>query len=197
MFRANPEPNLINYNTFFLNSPLFCCFELLGLMLSFLSASSFSDAPGEIICSLRPIFMSVSFVLVLGNIIAKTFRIYRIFDNSFAFKPSMVNNRYLVTIVIGLLCVVLVIVGLWLILDPPVPMLRPADSLSSFWTCNSRNIDEGGVSIFEILLLIYAGMLVTCASFLAYKVKSIDNNCKILSSNDFFFYIYIVLFYII
>ncbi|RUS17738.1 7 transmembrane sweet-taste receptor of 3 GCPR-domain-containing protein [Endogone sp. FLAS-F59071] len=148
------------------------------LMFSYLSASSFSEAPDEMICTLRPIFMSVSLVLVLGNIIAKSFRIYRIFDNAFAFKSSTVNNRNLMIIVIGFLCIVLVIVGLWLILNPPVPTLTPADNLSSFWTCNSSNTGndlEGRVSIFEILLLIYAGILVTCASVLAYKTRGVDD----------------------
>ncbi|RUP48611.1 7 transmembrane sweet-taste receptor of 3 GCPR-domain-containing protein [Jimgerdemannia flammicorona] len=158
-------------------SPLFCCFELLGLMFAFGSIASFTLIPTVAICSLRPICLAVSFVLVLGNIIAKTFRIYRIFDNSFALKSNTITNRYLSTIVIALLAGALVIVGLWLILDPPVPMLTAVNTLSSAWTCNSRYYTVGrtGTSLFEIFLIIYLGSLVLVASILAYKTRGVDD----------------------
>ncbi|RUP47910.1 periplasmic binding protein-like I [Jimgerdemannia flammicorona] len=150
-------------------------FKLLGLMFAFGSIASYTLIPTVAICSLRPICLAVSFVLVLGNIIAKTFRIYRIFDNSFALKSNTITNRYLSTIVIALLAGALVTVGLWLILDPPVPMLAAVNSLSSAWTCNSRYSTVGRASIFEILLIIYLGSMVLVASILAYKTRGVDD----------------------
>jgi len=56
------------------------------------------DIPTDAICMVRPFTLNVGFVLVVSNIVAKNFRVYRIFHNIYVTK-RVIRDSHLLKIV--------------------------------------------------------------------------------------------------
>ncbi|KAF9427918.1 hypothetical protein BGZ94_003858 [Podila epigama] len=80
------------------SSPLFCCFELCGFMLLYVSAILGLDIPNHGTCVARPLTLNIGFLLVVSNIVAKNFRVYRIFHNIYVTK-RVIRDSHLLKIV--------------------------------------------------------------------------------------------------
>lgn len=80
------------------SSPLFCCLELLGFIFLYMSTVMGLDIPTNGLCMARPFAFNVGFVLVVGNIVAKNFRVYRIFNNIYVTK-RVIRDSHLLKIV--------------------------------------------------------------------------------------------------
>lgn len=55
-------------------SPFFCCVQLVGLMLTYISTLLYLDKPNIAKCIARQFTMTCGFVFVIGGIIAKSYR---------------------------------------------------------------------------------------------------------------------------
>ncbi|OIR58834.1 MAG: uncharacterized protein A8A55_0389 [Amphiamblys sp. WSBS2006] len=62
-------------------SPVFCELILLGIVLGFLSTIFWTLEQNKAVCILRPWSLSLGFSLIIGNLLAKTYRIFKIFTN--------------------------------------------------------------------------------------------------------------------
>lgn len=60
-----------------ISSPVFCYLELLGTIVCYLSALLSLGKPNPPICIARAICLFTGFILVVGSIIAKNYRIYK------------------------------------------------------------------------------------------------------------------------
>lgn len=80
------------------SSPLFCCLELLGFIFLYMSTVMGLGIPTKGLCMARPLTFNVGFVLVVSNIVAKNFRVYRIFHNIYVTK-RVIRDSHLLKIV--------------------------------------------------------------------------------------------------
>lgn len=76
-------------------SPLFCCLELCGFILLYISTILGVDIPTSFTCIARPLTLDIGFVLVVSNIVAKNFRVYRIFHNIYVAKRVIKDSHLL------------------------------------------------------------------------------------------------------
>lgn len=65
------------------------------------------DIPTKFVCIARPMTLNIGFVLVVSNIVAKNFRVYRIFHNIYVTK-RVIRDSHLLKIVGTLMSVNLV-----------------------------------------------------------------------------------------
>ncbi|RUS16899.1 periplasmic binding protein-like I [Endogone sp. FLAS-F59071] len=198
-------------------SPLFCCLELLGLIFAYISVVLFLDIPTVASCALRLIMLSIAFVLVIGNIIAKNFRqvqnrrIYRIFNNVYAVKLFTLRDSYLLKIILSLLLIVLLPIVVWLILNPPIVIKVQMTPISFCYACasggqvaptNSRahlmidavvvghQADWSVLSALDITLMTFDAILLLIAVLLAFKTRNVGANWSESKQIEVISYIY-------
>ncbi|KAK4518242.1 choline phosphate cytidylyltransferase [Mucor velutinosus] len=169
------------HDIFRASSPLFCCFELLGLLFTYTSVIFTMGIPTKTSCFLVPITFNFGFLLVLGNLIAKNYRIYRIFNNIFISRTVLTDFKLmkLLSVVISVNMAVLTI---GLLVSSPEPVLVQVNPTSHYWVC--RAAPTASRTIFLSFGAIYAGSMLIFATFLAYKTRSAGkhydhyNECK-------------------
>ncbi|KAG0051917.1 hypothetical protein BGZ83_003197 [Gryganskiella cystojenkinii] len=154
------------------SSPLFCCLELLGFIFLYISVVMGLDIPTNNICMVRPFTLNVGFVLVVSNIVAKNFRVYRIFHNIYVTK-RVIRDSHLLKIVGTLLLVNLVIMVVWFTKTPPMLQQITAPDFTTYWTCNNQS---GPSTPFFVILFVYNAALLLVAVFLAYKNRNVAAN---------------------
>ncbi|KAG0335568.1 hypothetical protein BG004_008397, partial [Podila humilis] len=153
-------------------SPLFCCLELLGFIFLYTSTVMSLDVPTNAICIARPFTLNVGFVLVVANIVAKNFRIYRIFHNIYVTK-RVIRDSHLLKIVGTILAGNLVIMLVWFIKTPPKLQQITLPDFATYWTCDNQH---GTSTPFFIVIFIYNAILLLIATFLAYKNRNVAAN---------------------
>ncbi|KAG0200058.1 hypothetical protein BGX28_006774 [Mortierella sp. GBA30] len=154
------------------SSPLFCCLELCGFILLYFSAIMALDIPTDAICLARPFTMNVGFVLVLSNIVAKNFRVYRIFHNIYVTK-RVIRDSYLLKIVGSILTVNLIIMTVWFIQTPPTLQQTTLEDFTTYWDCSAQ---AGKSRPFFVILFIYNVSLLLVATILAYRNRNVAAN---------------------
>ncbi|KFH71348.1 hypothetical protein MVEG_01648 [Podila verticillata NRRL 6337] len=154
------------------SSPLFCCLELLGFIFLYISTVMGLGIPTSGLCMARPLLFNVGFVLVVGNIVAKNFRVYRIFHNIYVTK-RVIRDSHLLKIVGTILAGNLIIIAVWFIKTPPHLQQITVPDFMSYWACNNQR----GASIpFFVILFVYDATLLLVATFLAYKNRNVAAN---------------------
>ncbi|KAI9487658.1 MAG: 7 transmembrane sweet-taste receptor of 3 GCPR-domain-containing protein [Benjaminiella poitrasii] len=118
-------------------------------------------------CIVTPVTFSLGFILVLGNMIAKNYRIYRIFNNIFITR-NVITDTHLIRTVVGLIGVEVIILVVGLMITKPVPTKFQVSFSSHYWTCEPQGNNK---LLFLILSAIYAACLLLFATFLAYKTR--------------------------
>ncbi|KAL7317119.1 hypothetical protein PS15m_003516 [Mucor circinelloides] len=169
------------HDIFRASSPLFCCFELLGFLFTYTSVIFTLGIPTRASCFLVPITFNFGFLLVLGNLIAKNYRIYRIFNNIFISSTALTDFKLMksLSFVIVVNMTVLII---GLLVSPPEPILVKVNPTSHYWVCEAAPTVNR--TIFLSFGAIYAGAMLIFATFLAYKTRSAGkhydhyNECK-------------------
>ncbi|KAG0295204.1 hypothetical protein BGZ96_012306 [Linnemannia gamsii] len=155
------------------SSPLFCCLELCGFILLYLATVMGLDIPTKFTCMARPLALNVGFVLVVSNIVAKNFRIYRIFHNIYVTK-RVIRDSHLLKIVGTILSSNLVIMAAWFIKYPPALTQIALADFTSYWACS--NLDGSNSTPFFAVLLAYNAALLLIATYLAYMNRNVASN---------------------
>ncbi|KAI7869578.1 7 transmembrane sweet-taste receptor of 3 GCPR-domain-containing protein [Spinellus fusiger] len=123
--------------------------------------------PTQLSCIVSPLVFNLGFLLVLGNMIAKNYRIYRIFNNIFITRTVITDLQLVktVSVIVGL---DMIIICIGLVVTKPVPTLYTVSVSNHFWICESQSSNK---IVFTVLLAIYASGLLIFATFLAYKTR--------------------------
>ncbi|KAG0270377.1 hypothetical protein BGZ95_001701 [Linnemannia exigua] len=154
------------------SSPLFCCLELFGFILLYFSTIMGLDIPTKFVCIARPMTLNVGFVLVVSNIVAKNFRVYRIFHNIYVTK-RVIRDSHLLKIVGTLMSVNLGIMTVWFVKTPPKLQQYVMTDFTTYWDCNSQS----GESIpYFVVLFVYNVSLLLIATYLAYRNRNVAAN---------------------
>ncbi|KAG0360799.1 hypothetical protein BG005_009879 [Podila minutissima] len=154
------------------SSPLFCCLELLGFIFLYMFTVMGLDIPTNGLCMARPFALNVGFVLVVGNIVAKNFRVYRIFHNIYVTK-RVIRDAHLLKIVGTILSGNLIIMAVWFIKEPPRLQQITMPDFTTYWTCDNQ---RGTSTPFFVVLFVYNATLLLIATFLAYKNRNVAAN---------------------
>ncbi|OZJ02979.1 hypothetical protein BZG36_03141 [Bifiguratus adelaidae] len=176
------------------SSPLFLCLELLGLTIAF-SIPLFSlNFPSTAICIVREFLFPIAFILVIGNIVAKNFRIYRIFNNVFATKRAYLSDAYLLKMLAVLLIISLVPITVFMVVwphNPTVIALSPTSYCYVCWT--SRDLSPSGIGLAysDLWTIIVDGVLLLMAVVLGFKTKNVG--AKWSEAKEIAFITYIIL----
>ncbi|KAF9913660.1 hypothetical protein BX616_009760 [Lobosporangium transversale] len=111
----------------------------------------------------RPLALNLGLVLVVSNIVAKNFRIYRIFHNIYVTKRVIKDSH------------LLKIVGTIMMgnLSPPTLEQIAMPDFTSYWSCDNTS---GGSVPFFVLLFVYNGVLLLIATYLAYMNRNVATN---------------------
>ncbi|KAF9156634.1 hypothetical protein BG015_003236 [Linnemannia schmuckeri] len=154
------------------SSPLFCCLELFGFILLYFSAIMGLDIPTKFVCIARPMTLNIGFVLVVSNIVAKNFRVYRIFHNIYVTK-RVIRDSHLLKIVGTLMSVNLLIMTVWFVKTPPKLQQYIMTDSTTYWDCNSQS---GESTPFFVILFVYNVSLLLIATYLAYRNRNVAAN---------------------
>ncbi|KAG0265627.1 hypothetical protein DFQ27_000502 [Actinomortierella ambigua] len=162
------------------SSPLFCCLELFGFILLYFSTIMSLDIPQQFNCITRPVVLNIGFVLVVSNIVAKNFRVYRIFHNIYVTK-RVIHDSHLLKIVGTLMFGNLIIMTIWFARYPPVVQQTAMSNFTSYWTCDYT---QGRSMPFFAVVLVYDVILLLVATYLAYMNRNVAanyNECRQIS----------------
>ncbi|KND00413.1 uncharacterized protein SPPG_04736 [Spizellomyces punctatus DAOM BR117] len=143
-------------------SPVFCVNILIGLvsMLSTIYVNVVDISPQT--CTIERWTQSVGFALVMANVAAKAWRIWRIFDNA-DFQTIAMPNRELYKISGAILLITLLLLILWTGLDYPIVVLQTTPT-TYIRICGSANITRSYVLAslvngFNVILLLINAVL--------------------------------------
>ncbi|KAG0342860.1 hypothetical protein BG004_005563 [Podila humilis] len=154
------------------SSPLFCCFELCGFILLYISTILGLDIPSQGICIVRPLTLNIGFLLVVSNIVAKNFRVYRIFHNIYVTK-RVIRDSHLLKIVGAIMAINVIIMTVWFVKTPPTRQQVTLKDLTTYFACNIQS--ETGTPYFGTLF-VYNVALLLVATYLAYKNRNVAAN---------------------
>ncbi|KAG1278405.1 hypothetical protein G6F65_007863 [Rhizopus arrhizus] len=161
-----------------ISSPVFCYLELLGTIVCYLSALLSLGKPNPPICIARAICLFTGFILVVGSIIAKNYRIYKIYQNVFSIRTSRLKSSYLLRIVAAFEFIALVPFVIWNAIYPVNIETYQTDYGYYCWYCRypTAQIANWGMSNAVIVLEIaWVIILIFFSALIAFKTRSVNS----------------------
>jgi hypothetical protein len=124
------------------SSPKFCAIICIGTAISFSMLLTLIGRPTDQTCVARNWVGMVGFVLLLAPLLAKTYRIAKIFNNQ-SLKKLKITDNDLLKIVGGSLGAVVVWLAIWTLGEPPrvVVSADEADPFKMWLECSSPHFD--------------------------------------------------------
>ncbi|OZJ06828.1 hypothetical protein BZG36_00060 [Bifiguratus adelaidae] len=159
--------------TFKASSPLFCILELLGCIFTFVSVLWTILLPSASICYMRPIFLNFGFLLAIGNVVAKNFRVYRIYHNVLL-NRTVITDKQLIKVSGVLIVLGMTFTLLYVLISPPRPYYTKIDAMNHFETCKADNPS----STLFVINTIYNGGLLLYAAYLAFRTRTAGSTYK-------------------
>ncbi|KAJ3099234.1 hypothetical protein HDU96_010769 [Phlyctochytrium bullatum] len=150
-------------------SPLFLLIMVAGTCVGHATVFVYTGMPTDLKCVLQPWLLVGGFSITAAALIARTWRIYQVFRNTFTFAP--ISNAELLKTCAYLNAFNLFILVLWTMFSPPGPAVVVLKD-AQFWTCKSRNGGTGWLVMG--ILLIYNGALLGAAVFLTAKTHKVQ-----------------------
>ncbi|KAJ3101174.1 hypothetical protein HDU97_001586 [Phlyctochytrium planicorne] len=144
-----------------------------GIIAGSLSVITYSVEPSKASCISEIWMIPVSFSIVIGMLISKTFRILRIFNNPRALKIRMTNwdlFGYMVAAAAGNVAILII----WSVYDPPLPSVfsRGSSEGLNFIYCSSKS--SAAQSGFTAVLYIYNAFILCILAILAFMTRSVN-----------------------
>ncbi|KAI8801243.1 7 transmembrane sweet-taste receptor of 3 GCPR-domain-containing protein [Cladochytrium replicatum] len=164
LYRKNPI--IVTSSSFFVT--ITCA----GIVLGALSVIPGGLRPSLGSCVAEIWMITLSGSIVVASLIAKTFRIFRIFNNPRLMRGSL-SNQTLMVYIAGLLSGNVVLLIIWSVVSPPQnTVIRVGDSTTLiFEACQSA--DPSVQTVMLALLYIYNGVLLLVLSGLAYVTRTV------------------------
>ncbi|KAI7872294.1 7 transmembrane sweet-taste receptor of 3 GCPR-domain-containing protein [Spinellus fusiger] len=154
------------------SSPLFCVLELIGFILSYISVFFFTGHRDRVDCIIIPITFHLGYSLILGNLIAKNYRVYRIFNNIFITR-TVVTDLQLLKVSGGILAVDIILLSFWLSLSDIQAVKIPVSGVAYYASCSYHGATH---PYFLWFLTIFAAGQLVFATFLAFKTRTVGKN---------------------
>ncbi|KAF8938888.1 hypothetical protein BGZ58_011258 [Dissophora ornata] len=126
----------------------------------------------QVIKASRPLTLNVGFVLVVSNIVAKNFRVYKIFHNIYVTK-RVIKDAHLLKIVGTIMLGNLIIMAVWFLKTPPTLEQITMPDFTAYWACNNVS---GSIAPIFIIAFVYNAALLLIATYLAYMNRNVAAN---------------------
>ncbi|KGG52113.1 G-protein-coupled receptor family 3 protein 12 [Mitosporidium daphniae] len=156
------------------SSPLFCILILIGVILCLGGNIFRSIQSTRFTCIMMLWFFLLGFGLILGNILAKTYRIFKIFSNARLSTPVIQDRDLLVfsgTLILVLSIFLLIITFSSENISRIIT--SKTDSLISFRVCSAK--DNTLVTVCLALSFVCMGILLISLGVIAYLTRNVDS----------------------
>lgn len=139
-----------------------------GFMFLYASQFAWFGNPDQGSCNVRIWLGFMGFVLAYASLLGKTFRIYRIFSANKKLVRTIITDAQLVPYIIIITGVQLVILILWVSLNP----FQPFESLNSAKTLINRGCTTNAV-VWPALSLCYCALVALATLFLSFSTRKV------------------------
>jgi 7 transmembrane sweet-taste receptor of 3 GCPR len=151
---------------------IFLMVLLLGTIFVYCSTYVWTLYATDATCTSMTWLLSLGLVIIVAVLLAKTWRVFRVFMNK-KFVMVTITNAYLLAMVSGLLVVPLVLLIVWTALGGLQAELKvvSADTLTdNYMECYAGTTDI----VFISLMAGYIALMVLACSVLAYRVRKVS-----------------------
>ncbi|KAI8341547.1 periplasmic binding protein-like I [Blakeslea trispora] len=160
------------------SSPIFCYLQITGIAFTYVAVALYLGKPNPAKCIFRQILLLIGFVLVIGSIVARNYRIYRIFQNVFTIRTSQLKSYFLVRIVAAFAIIGLLPLIVWYALYPIVIEEVMVSPSSYCWLCGYPSAKVGtwdNITVVELIALVWCAILIVISAFLAFKTRNVGS----------------------
>ncbi|KAJ3296082.1 hypothetical protein HK104_001978 [Borealophlyctis nickersoniae] len=151
-------------------SPAFMHLILFGLAMSYSTVFLYIDLKRRSSCLMIPVWLAVSFALVTGSILAKTWRIRTIF--AARIRIGKVSDWKTMRVVGYILIAEAISLSIWLGVAPPEPEIKEISVTNRQWECAmtgpTARTALGGIVLFINIFVLLA------TTVLAYMIRDIS-----------------------
>lgn len=157
-----------NHSTILASSVPFCFNIVFGYALSVIAVAvmQFEYPPSDGGCKSAIIIGHISFTIIFGSLFLKTYRIYKIFNQSRVLQVVKINNTHLSMILLGFIAVLCTILGLCLRFEKLTPDAVIVDDLSYIECATENSMWIWAIIAAELVFIIYG-------TYLAVKVANV------------------------
>ncbi|KND04505.1 uncharacterized protein SPPG_00233 [Spizellomyces punctatus DAOM BR117] len=150
-------------------SPVFIVNILLGLIcvLATIYPNVFGTTPQT--CAIERWTQGIGFAVVMGNVAAKAYRIWRIFDNA-KMKTVSIPNSELMRFSGIIMLIEIILLGIWTGVDFPVVLMEQSGTKYRF-VCGARN--ETVSTVLTAIVYACNALLLFGNAFLAWKTRNV------------------------
>lgn len=173
-------------------SPIFSQLILLGILLCISSQIFWDTHQTEFTCFTKVWLLAIGFGLIMGNLLAKTYRIFKIFNNA-RVTSLVIRDIDLLKFTLAVLLMEILLLSIYCF---PVGLPRPeiiqsqSDSLLKVFQCR---VPSTFMQFFGTISLFTANfILVICAVFVAFLTRNVDS-----AFNESLYIAYIVYSYFV
>ncbi|KAI9281054.1 periplasmic binding protein-like I [Sporodiniella umbellata] len=160
-----------------ISSPVFCYLQLVGITMMYATPLLYFDKPTVPQCISRQLVMSTGLVLVVGSIIAKNYRIYKIYQNVFTIRTSRLKSSYLLRIVAIFELIAILPHIIWnAIYKVEVETFHVTDRVYCWYCQYPQAISEswGRFDLAIGLEMIWLLLLIIFSAVIAFKTRSVN-----------------------
>ena len=163
-------------------SPVFLLILCFSVIVGYASTYAWYGKPHPVACGFQPWLLGLSVVSMISALIAKKFRIWRIFSSPF--KKKSIKDLELFVLWIVLVLPALVILIIWTIVSTPTAKLKEVDG-EDHYVCDTGGFTgPPGGYVFFFILVGYEGIVLAVGAFLSVvtrKVPALYNESKLLA----------------
>ena len=148
-------------------SPIFIYFQFFGFILGLSTVFLWTGEPTDVQCGLRPWVAPIAFVLIVGPMFAKTYRIWKLFSGK-GFFAQKISDMTVLMYVGAMMVPPLVLSVVWSIVELPSPELKDDhfDNDKIVYRC-----DGDVCRAFEGAMIGYCGFLLALGTFFAFRAR--------------------------
>ncbi|KAI9268604.1 7 transmembrane sweet-taste receptor of 3 GCPR-domain-containing protein [Helicostylum pulchrum] len=159
-------------------SPFFCYLQLIGLAMIYVGLILCIGKPTIVKCVLLQLFLAIGFSLTMGSMIAKNYRVYRIFQNVFTIRTTRLKSYYLVRMVGLIMALAVLPLIVWYAIFPMEVIEYDLSTITFCWLCSYPSAKVGNwnnFTISELAVAVWCFLLVAVSTFLAFKTRNISS----------------------
>ncbi|KAJ3200866.1 hypothetical protein HDU67_001759, partial [Dinochytrium kinnereticum] len=119
----------------------------------------------------------IGFSVLMQGVLPKCWRIFRIFDNKKVVNTmKYLQDHNLIMLSTPISAINFIIIGVWVGIDPLMPMYVSKTSANFHFECRSKN--ENVQDAFNYALMAYNGLLIAAAILLAYLTRNASSSYR-------------------
>ena len=163
-------------------SPPFLIILLVSIIVGYGSIYAWFGQPNAVACGFQPWLLGLSVISMISVLVAKNFRIWRIFQNPL--KKKQVYDYQVLIFYVILMIPAVFILFLWTLISTPTALLKDVSG-TDHWVCDTGGFTgpPGGIVFFSIFVG-YSGFILligAVVSFLIRKVPSLFNESRLIA----------------